>query len=413
MTPIDPNSLISRKSQLLALASLCLATACGPIARGAVNVGEVQIGGFFSQGYLVSTNNNYPVDTKDGTTDFREMGFSASMNVGSHLRFAAQIYAETIGIFGKDKAILDWAMIDYNFSPEIGLRAGRLKYPRSLESDVLDLDVVRPFVLLPQSLYDVRLRDFQASFDGGSVYGTLTAGQSSFDYKVFYGEIPLHADSGLGGFFNNSGLFADPPGVQSVSTDSVYGVSLLWNTPVTGLRAGLTYSRIKNLMASGPMMALPSFSATLNLEKLEYKGVSLEYTKNAWTFTSEYLLLASETLVTLPAFVAAPSPGVYDTKSFYVSVARRLGTKFEVGVYYDHSNLGYPTPGTAPGAPINRREDWTLALRYDFSDHLLFKIEGHLIRGTKDIFNIPGIENPTSELKDSMTLIAAKTTLSF
>ena len=408
-----PNSMISLIRRLPALAGLGLAIASGTIVQGAVNVGDVQIGGFFSQGYLLSNNNNYPVDTKDGTADFREMGFSASTNVGSHLRVATQVYAEKIGKYGNDKAILDWAMADYNFSPEIGLRAGRLKYPRSLESDVLDLDVVRPFILLPQSMYDVRLRDFQASFDGAMVYGTLTAGQSTFDYKVYYGKIPMRLDSGVADYFNTSPLFANPPGAKSLRMDSVRGASLLWNTPISGLRAGVTYSYITNLDVIGAMRAVPIFSATENLVKSQFEGVSLEYTKNAWTLTSEYLLNKIDTLLVLPSFIAPPSKGVFGTKNFYVSVARRLGTKFELGAYYDNTRLSYPTTGTLPSDPVNGRQDWALALRYDFNDHLLFKIEGHAIHGTKDIFNVPGVENPTAKIKDSMLLVAAKTTLSF
>ena len=109
-------------------------------AQAAVNVGDIQIGGFFSQGYMKSTHNNFPVDTKDGTADFREMGFNASTNVGSRLRLGGQLFAQTLGKYGDDKVILDWAIADYNFRPEFGVRVGRVKYPRNLQSDALDLD---------------------------------------------------------------------------------------------------------------------------------------------------------------------------------------------------------------------------------------------------------------------------------
>ena len=48
------------------------------------------------------------------------------------------------------------------------MRAGRVKMPRGLYNEALDVDAVRPFVLLPQSVYDNRLRDFNASFEGPS-----------------------------------------------------------------------------------------------------------------------------------------------------------------------------------------------------------------------------------------------------
>ena len=181
------------KSKLLrhSLACLALATCSATLASAAVTWKNIQFGGFISQGYMKSTNNNYPVDTKDGTFDFREEALNASTTFGTHLRVGAQVYGEKLGKYGDDKPVLDWFIVDYNFCPEFGLKAGRLKYPRSLQSDVLDVDVVRPFILLPQSMYDVRLRDFQASFDGAMAYGSVSVGNNSFDYKVFYGDKDL------------------------------------------------------------------------------------------------------------------------------------------------------------------------------------------------------------------------------
>jgi hypothetical protein len=378
-------------------------------ARAAVTWKNIQFGGSFSQGFLDSTRNNYPVDTKDGTFDFREMSLNASTTMGTHLRVAAQVFAQKLGKYGDDQPIFDWGLVDYNFRPEIGVRLGRLKYPRSLYSDVLDVDVVRPFIFLPQTIYDSRLRDFQASFDGAMVYGSLNAGKSSFDYKVFYGDIPMKTDSGVADFFNTSSLFANPPGVQQLGMDSVRGASLLWNTPIAGLRVGATYSYMKDLTASGPFIAMPALTSSVTLEKVEYDGGSVEYTRGDWTFAGEFLYSKGSTILALPAVIAPPSRSQYGTKSYYVSVARRFASKFEAGTYYTETWDTYPGP-TSPLEAHSRR-DWTVALRYDVNDHLLIKLEAHAIDGTKDIFNVPGIEN--AAMKDSMSLFAVKTTLSF
>jgi hypothetical protein len=399
-----------RSQRLLRAVALCAsAIVVTHSASAAVTWKNIQFGGSFSQGYLESTHNNYPVDTKDGSFDFREMSLNASTTFGTHFRVAGQVFAQTLGKYGDDKPIFDWGLLDYNFRPEIGVRVGRIKYPRSLYSDVLDVDVVRPFIFLPQSIYDSRLRDFQASFDGAMIYGSLTAGQSSFDYKVFYGDIPMKTDSGVADFFNTSSLFANPPGAQHLGMDSVRGASLLWNTPVAGLRAGVTYSYLTDLTAEGPFIAVPAMTSSVTLEKIEYEGVSVEYTRNEWTFAAEFLLSKGASLLKLPAIIAPPSRSNYGTKSYYASVSRRIASKFEVGTYYTETWDTYPS-ATTPLEARSRR-DWTTAIRYDVNDHLLFKLEVHAIDGTKDMFNVPGIRNAT--LKDSMTLFAAKTTLSF
>lgn len=398
----------SARAVVAAAASLVVAGGL----QAAISLGEnspVQIGGFFSQGYMISNHNNYPVETKDGTADFREMGFNASTTVGSHLRLGAQLFGQRLGKYGDDKIVLDWAVADYNFRPEFGVRVGRLKYPRSLHSDVLDLDVVRPFIFLPQSIYDSRLRDFQASFDGAMVYGSVTAGKSTIDYKFYYGDVPIKTDSGVADYFNTSSLYANPPGLKQINMDSVRGTALGWNTPISGLRFGGTYSQVTNLFVAGPFRQVPTLTSSINLTKVEYYGGSVEYTTGPWTFTSEYFVNKLSSTLTLPSFIAPPSKSVGGYKAWYVSVARRLGRKFEAGTYYTETWNSYPSATALPSS--NQRRDWTLALRYDYSDHLLFKIEAHSISGTRDMFNVPGVSNP--HLKDSMSLFAAKTTLSF
>jgi hypothetical protein len=99
---------------------------------------RVQVGGFFSQGYLYSSNNNYPTADKGGTWDFREMAANVSTTFGSHLRVGGQVFAQRLGALGDDKVKLDWAVADYNFSSLLGVRVGRVKYPKGLYGEALD-----------------------------------------------------------------------------------------------------------------------------------------------------------------------------------------------------------------------------------------------------------------------------------
>jgi hypothetical protein len=389
--------------------SVCAGLGLTAASFGAVNVGDVQIGGFFSQGYLKSTENNYPIDTKDGTADFREMGLNGSTTFGSHLRVGAQLFAQTLGKYGNDKVNLDWAVVDYSFTPALGLRVGRVKMPRSLYSDVLDLDDVRPFILLPQSIYDARLRDFQKSFDGALAYGSVSAGKNTFDYKAFFGKLPMRTDSGAADFFNTTGLYANP-GLTSLKIDHVYGAALMWGTPITGLRIGLNYSNINSLVTTGPFRQVPSLTSSISLSNFRYENFSVEYTRGPWTLTGEYLISDAKLSIALPSVLGIPaSDEGYGQRAWYVSAARRFGDSIEVGTYYTELTDSYPSD---PGSPAHRR-DLTAAVRLNVTEHILFKLEAHSINGTLDMFNVPGIANPRSTLKDSMMLFAAKTTLSF
>jgi hypothetical protein len=149
-------------ASFLVLGAGLLASALATPAGAAIPVGpdgKVQVGGFFSQGYLHSSDNNYPTANKGGTWDFREMAVNVSTTFGSRLRIGGQAFAQRFGNLGEDKVILDWAVADYNVSPLLGFRVGRVKYPKGLYGEALDLDVVRPYVFLPNAVYSLVMRD--------------------------------------------------------------------------------------------------------------------------------------------------------------------------------------------------------------------------------------------------------------
>ncbi|MEM9161227.1 MAG: hypothetical protein AAGB46_19450 [Verrucomicrobiota bacterium] len=52
-----------------------------------------------------------------------------------------------------------------------------------LFNDIQDIDIARPSVLLPIEIYDPRYRDFSASLDGVSLYGSI----GSLHYSLYYG----------------------------------------------------------------------------------------------------------------------------------------------------------------------------------------------------------------------------------
>lgn len=401
-----PTSTVAKR---LALAMFLAASTAASTARAAVTVGaqdNVQIGGFFSQGWINSSGNNYPFEAEGGTFDFREMAVNVSTTFGSHLRVGAQAFAQRLGNYGNDEVKLDWAVADYNFRQEFGVRAGRVKFPKGLYGEALDLDAVRPFVFLPMSLYNPVVRDFNASFDGAMVYGAVEAGAAgSVDYKLFYGDIRMDPEQGVSDFFNTTSIFASP-GVDRLGMDEVGGGQLLWSTPISGLKIGYSYSWLGELEASGKLAAAPVFPAALRTDRYEYHTGSIEYLVGDWTFAGEYQRVGGDFEVVNPFSTTATKS---ESANWYVSAARRLNSRFEVGAYYSSQENSNASATTPKKATYNR--DWALALRYDVNDHVLVKIEGHLIDGRYNIFNT--VRTPNRTIEDETTFFAAKTTLSF
>ncbi len=386
----------------------CFSLALSTAALAAVSVGErnVQVGGFFSQGYIDTDGNNYPFDIDGGTADFREAAINVSTTVGARLRVGAQAFAQRLGNYGDDKVKLDWAVADYNVRQEFGVRVGRVKYPKGLYGEALDLDVIRPFVFLPAALYNPVVRDFNSSFNGGMVYGTINAGKGgSFDYKAFYGDIPMNPEQGVADFFNTTSLYA-APGVSELGMDSTFGAHLVWNTPVNGLKFCASFSALDSLYANGKFAAYPVANVQLTTDRYDYLTLSAEYAVGLWTLATEWQRVGGEFIVGTPF-----GNSLSDSKvlNWYASVARRLNDRWEVGTYYssqENDNAAASSPRKA-----NYNRDWALSVRFDVNEHVTLKLEGHSVDGTYNLFNTARTPNRT--LKDRTTLVAVKTTLVF
>jgi len=386
---------------------------CGALAQSAsaaipVGNSNVQIGGFFSQGYLYDNASNFPTEDKGGTFDFREMAFNVSTTYGAHLRVGAQAFAQRFGNIGEDKVVLDWAVADYNFSSAFGVRLGRVKYPKGLYGEALDLDIVRPFIFLPNAVYNPVLRDFASAVNGASIYGSVNAGKSSFDYKLFYGKIPMSPDKGVAEFYNNFGAYSNAAGgVGALKMDYAAGGQLVWNTPISGLKAVYSRSWFSNLQSDGPFIAYPAANMHSNIPKFTWDTISAEYATGNWTFASEWQrtggTISYGAVPFTPIIVSAVG---WD--AWYVSAARRINDKLELGAYYADLKPRYPGGG---GSAANRQNDLDASIRYDVSEHLTCKLEIHWIDGNYQFFNTPRISNPT--LPNSSTVIAVKTTFSF
>jgi hypothetical protein len=397
-----PKRAIFTLGAALAFSGLC------ETSRAAIAVGDsdVQIGGFFSQGWLYANNNNFPTADKGGTWDFREMAFNVSDTIGAHLRVGAQAFAQSFGNIGDDKVILDWAIADYNFSPYFGIRAGRVKYPKGLYGEALDLDVVRPFIFLPGSVYSPILRDFSASFDGAMAYGSVNAFKGSFDYKVFGGNIPITPQKGVAEFYDSASFYG-ATGVSKLTMGSVEGLQLVWNTPVSGLKFVYSYSFFSNLESDGPFIAYPAANLHSDLPHPSYNTYSAEYTVGNWVFASEWQRFRGYLYIDAAPVLATTGQNV-GWDGWYLSAARRFGDKIQVGAYYGALTDLFAAPTSAPG---NHQYDTAVCIRYDYNDHVTFKVEGHLINGDDQTFNTVRTPNPTPS--ENNTVVAFKTTLSF
>jgi hypothetical protein len=136
---------------------------------------EVALHGFVSQGFVYTNTNNWlTMDSNQGSPGMTEFGFNLSTNVTDKLRVGAQLYDRNLGQLGQYHPSLDWAVADYRFASWFGIRGGKVKTALGLYTDTQDLDFLRVFALLPQSIYPTDLRDATIAHLGGDIYGSIS-----------------------------------------------------------------------------------------------------------------------------------------------------------------------------------------------------------------------------------------------
>jgi hypothetical protein len=200
--------------------------------------------GFASQGFLASTTYNYLGKTRDGSFEFSEFGVNAAIQPFARTRVAAQAFIFDVGNVGEYNIALDYALVDYSFCQQFGMRAGRIRRPEGIYNSIQDIDLARTWVILPQGMYDARFRDFSASIDGGSLYGDLGLKQAgSLSYEFYGGMVNLSEQGGIARMLQDT-LRNPPTQYIRVNGFPAAGLQLWWTPPwmasasATGLSTG-------------------------------------------------------------------------------------------------------------------------------------------------------------------------------
>lgn len=364
---------------------------------------EIQIHGFLSQGYLKSTDNNYLVRSSEGSFEFTEAAVNFQSQLTDKLRVGIQVFSRDLGADGNNKLILDWAYGDYKVRDEFGIRAGRIKMPFGFYNQGRDVDMLRSTILLPGSIYSESVRNIIAAYNGLGAYGRIPTKAGDFEYELGVGsnsideEIPYFKD-----VFLSMGMGSATD--RSIRMKWIGGGRIIWNTPLEGLRFGLTHGA-NHMVYEG---TLGTTHMTIHQRLKANTIVSAEYTRNNLTLCGEYNRISIE--IKTPLGISSfPREGYYGQASY------RFHPKFEMASYY---SVYYPNAHdkdgkrwTAQRMPnfLAWQKDFSLTGRFDITSFWLIKAEVHRMNGT-GLCNV--LENATG-LKKDWTLLALKTTFNF
>lgn len=370
---------------------------------------SVDIHAFVSQGFIYTTDNNYLAQSERGSAEFSEIGLNVTKSVTDRLRIGAQLFARDLGPDGNYKPQFDWYYLDYRLFDWLGVRAGRTKIPFGLYNEYNDIDAARVPILLPQSMYPSDNREILLAQTGGELYGNVPMGPvGQLEYRVYGGTI-----------------FADRPNrpnnaytVTDVRVPYVFGGRLMWFTPLEGLtlaasgqavrldsdfqfRPEVTKVLVDNMLAPSTFTGAAKFDLPVKLWV-----VSLEYARGDLLISAEYSRRIAHTESTVPLL---PSDYIVNER-YYGMVSYHLLSWFTPGAYYSAYYLNVDE--TRKGRE-NHQHDAALTLRFDILDNWIFKVEGHLMRGTAALTRELNNDVELKSLRENWGALLLKTTAYF
>lgn len=391
--------------------------ACGAQAYDlslGTNMPPVTFHGFVSQGFLYSSDYNYLGDTTRGSFNFTEMGVNASMNPFPRTRITAQGFDFDVGNVGEYHPFLDYALVEYTVNDYLGIRAGRIRRPSGIYNAIQDIDLARTSVLLPQGIYDARWRDFSCSMDGGEFFGDIPLSKAGdLSYEVYGGLINMSEDGGVARSLENS-IAGTGLSFDGIDQCQIYGAQLWWNTPVNGLRFGLSGGYLPNFGYSVGQSNPYYSTLTHGVFNIPFAQASAEYLWKSWTFQAEYYTYntsGNDYTYATPLDGSTSLANVSRSSStqkyaWYGSADYRFTDWFQAGVYYmeDYENTDEENNSA------DYQKDLALSLRFDPKDWWVFKVEGHYIHGTGLLDD--NASNPVQN-DNGWFMLAVKTTFSF
>jgi len=350
--------------------------------------------GFMSQGYVQSTNNNFFPDSVQGTTQFAEIGFNINKQLTPDLRAGFQLFARDYGQGSNPsfQASFDWFLLDYHWRDWLGIRAGRIKLPFGLYNDTSDIDLARDPILLPQSVYPYSNTNFLLAQTGIELYGIADMSSvGALEYRLYHGTIEVNTAYAPGSPFQILDLY-----VPYVS-----GGRVIWDTPLDGLRIGVSSQDLllSTDLVSGSTRFSVSIPATLTIG-------SLEYTYKSFQLVAEY----SKWWVSSISSNTSLFPNSAQTsEKYYVMASYRVRNWLRPGLYYSAS---FPD-ATNENQSQNISRDYAAFLRIDLYSNWIFKLEAHYMDGTAGLSSSLNGGTALSAMPEYWALFLARTTVSF
>lgn len=363
-----------------AIFAFCAMAFCG-LVQGQELAPGLQAHGFVSQSLVYTSDNHVGGDSDDGlAADLRELGVNLSWRASPDWLFSGQALARWAGESDRGELRLDYGFVDRTLladgDDQVGVRVGKIKNPYGFFNTTRDVAHTRPGIIMPQSIYLDRIRNFLLSAPGVGVYGNHAGKAADISWSL--GAVKLDVDDpSLEHLF----FLGDRPGQFKGETSWIGQVM----TDIDGgrWRLGLTLGDVN--MQYQPTAADTELTAGRN--RVTPVVLSMERNTERFSITAEYTQAKHQTRGYLGAGPLTSALQNSNTiEAWYVQGTWRPSPDWRIYLRRDEIYLDKNDKKGLGGALegfeyINFAKDWTLGVRYDWNAWT-FSAEYHKVHGT-------------------------------
>ncbi|TMA26800.1 MAG: hypothetical protein E6J78_12535 [Deltaproteobacteria bacterium] len=342
--------------RVTALLLVLMAASAPPAAAVELQDGKLSINGYGSWGYGATNLNDYLVAGHGGDFDSGDFALALTSRLSDRAVAAAQLhfFPERTGLS------LDWAFGEWRFSDLLRVRAGVLKHPFGIFGEVINVGTLRPFFLIPSSVYGAT--EISGSGVNGLAFsGVIHPGKGwELSYDLYGGSLKLHVEEVISKVLQQVQGTLQPGGTLEIGVEEtkyVLGGRLIASTPLEGFEVRLSAYGTPIREENGPRVVV---------------GPSLQYTGEAFSARLEYFFFHE----TYQRAHAA-----------YAEAAYFLTEKFQVGA---RAEIYHTTPFQAPiDSSLFEHRELAATFNYWFDPGLVVKLSFHAIDGNRFAFPVP------------------------
>ncbi|HEY0777831.1 MAG TPA: porin [Gemmatirosa sp.] len=339
-------------ARCLAFGALCVVAAAPARAQDASP--KLDLHGYGSWSYgRTSDDNVYLGGANRGDYRLANFALNTTLTAGRHLRADAQAECNT----GDDAELveIDFAFAEYKFSDQLRLRAGQVKQPFGIYTEVYDVGTLRPFLSLPQGVYG------PVGFAGEAYRGLGLTGRGSVgrgwtvDYDAYVGGQKLMKYHAPEAYYRGESLASASDETESETTRDMVGARAVLTTPVDGLSVGAS-------AYTGTVADSVGHRRTVG-------GAQIEYLHDRWTLRSEL----------------AHQVQVHDELATggYIEAAYAFTTHWQGALLYDRLRNTFAGVNAARAPSLERHDEGVAGINYWLSPTKVVKLDVHRVSGNR------------------------------